>query len=154
MQNLGLGEMVMIEKDNTHFNREFDTEFGMLSEWDIISKCLPQMFTDLVRVNSTQGNKKFTSARAIVGNNRATGMEGLIPSSNAPWNSVSTYPRSGMIKLTDMRQIEKHITKGLEEIIYGKRSKRDNFKKTFAAIKAISKSIRNTMKLVMTDYYT
>ena len=41
-----------------------------------------------------------------------------------------------------MRQIEKHITKGLEEIIYGKRSKRDNFKKTFAAIKAISKSIR------------
>ena len=142
MQNLGLGEMVMIEKDITHFNKEHDTEFGILTEWEIISKCLPQMFTDLGRVNSTQGNKKFTSARAIVGNNRATGMEGLIPSSNAPWNSVSTYPRSGMIKLTDLRQIEKHIRDGLEKVIYGTRSKRDNFRKTFDAIKAISKSIR------------
>ena len=78
----------MIEKDNTHFNREFDTEFGKLAEWDIISTCLPQMFTDLGRISPKQGNKTFSSTRAIVGNNRVRGMEGLIPSSNAPWNSL------------------------------------------------------------------
>jgi len=147
VQNLGLGELSLIRKDRSNFNREFDTEFGKLNEWDVISSCLPQMFTDLGSETKDINSKKFTTRRAIISNNQSEGMQGSIPSRNAPWDSVSTYPKYGMIPLANINEVDKLITNGLGKIIFGKtiENKRMNLK-THNAIKQIAKGIRNNLQ--------